>query len=388
MISGRPAVFISCSERYREDVALPVREALKALGICGVIVSDEARLPQRAWDPEAKVESYLRSCDAFVALVTPDEKLANGGYRCRSNIPDEVGRARQDPRLAEHMIIVKARNVSLWSNINPTYDMLDVQDVRPAIQAIVGQLRAWDLVPSQQTLPPTVAEPRLDPRSALGSIADLLLGLDLGDHEEAGRRVYRLLRGLPAAEHPRVVSELVKFATETSDHGDELVACSLVEAADRLDPALVGTAMIETLASSRDFSLRSCAAVLLWQKAQNAPYQVPISILGRLARPASEDWYVQAPAMAAVKQLMLTRADARQILDDLATEGDRDERYAVAADLLDLATVSGTAVPADLVQRLIRDPDAAVAAKAAEAGRVISDVSDEDRRRRYRPFGL
>ena len=388
MIGGRPAVFISCSDLYRESVAHPVRDGLQGLGFHAAIVSDQPRLPSRAWDPEAKVESYLRSCEAFVALITPDQQLSDGSYQCRPNIPDEVGRARSDPRLAEHMIIVKAPQVPLWSNINPTYDQLNVNDVRPAIDAIVDQLRAWDLVPAQHTLPATVAHPKPATQSARSRIANLLPGLDLGDHDEAERRVYRLLRQVPTADHPRVVDELVKFATETSDGREELIACSLLEAADRVEPSLVGTALIENLASSDDFSLRSCAAFLLWQKAENAPEQVSISILGRLARPATEDWYVQAPAMAAVKQLMLTRADAWLILDDLTNSGDREERYAVAADLLDIATVSAAAVPPDLVQRLTRDPDQAVAAKAAEVGRAIAQVSDEDRRRRYRPFGL
>jgi thioredoxin-like negative regulator of GroEL len=92
--------------------------------------------------------------------------------------------------------------------------------------------------------------------------------------------------------------------------------------------------------------------------------------------------------MAAVKQLMLRRADARQILDSLAEDDNREQRYAVAAALLDIAAVSATAVPPDLVHRLTGDPDAAVAAKTAEVGRVIAGVTDDERRRQFGPFGL
>ena len=83
--------------------------------------------------------------------------------------------------------------------------------------------------------------------------------------------------------------------------------------------------------------------------------------------------------MAAVKQLMLRRADARQILDSLAEDNNREQRYDVAAALLDIAAVCATAVPPDLVHRLTRDPDAAVAAKAPEVGRVIAGVTDDER---------
>jgi hypothetical protein len=304
MIGGRPAVFLSCSELYREGVADRVRDALRDLGLHPVIVSEETRLPSRAWDPEAKVESYLRSCEAFVALVTPDEQLADGSYQCRQNIPDEVGRARPDPRLSEHMIIVKAPNVRLWSNINPTYDRLDVNDVGPAIAVIVEQLRTWELLPAQHRQQKVVT-PAPSSAADPSSVAALMSGLGLGEHEEAQRRLYALLGQLPASQHAAVVTELVGVAKETSDHTQELVACSLLEAIDRLDPTLVGIALVEDLASSDDFSLRSCAAMLLWQKAEIGPHQVPLPLLGRLARPATEDWYVQAPAMAAVKQLML-----------------------------------------------------------------------------------
>lgn len=93
MIDGRPAVFVSCSERFREGVADRLKTALMELGLYAVIVTEEQRLPSRAWEPESKVESYLLSCDAFVALVTPDEELADGRFRCKPNVVDEVARA-------------------------------------------------------------------------------------------------------------------------------------------------------------------------------------------------------------------------------------------------------------------------------------------------------
>jgi hypothetical protein len=103
---------------------------------------------------------------------------------------------------------------------------------------------------------------------------------------------------------------VLDVALSTNDHRCCLVACSVFEAVDRLCPTLVRVETIETLAGA-DFSLRSLAATILWQWSEVTPMKVPLPLLGRLARPQDEDWYVQAPAIAAARQLMLGRPDVR-----------------------------------------------------------------------------
>lgn len=41
MLDGRPVVFLSCSDKYKESVAAKLRDALAEVGVWGVIVSDE-----------------------------------------------------------------------------------------------------------------------------------------------------------------------------------------------------------------------------------------------------------------------------------------------------------------------------------------------------------
>jgi hypothetical protein len=68
MLRGQPTVFLSCSEKFRKQVALPVREALGQRGVHGVIVSEEPLLPRSAGDPDGKVESYMDAkevCDVL-----------------------------------------------------------------------------------------------------------------------------------------------------------------------------------------------------------------------------------------------------------------------------------------------------------------------------------
>ena len=389
MLAGRPAVFISCSGVFQERVAEPLKIALDGIGVHGIIVADEPRFATRAWDPESKIESYLRSSEAFVALVTPDDRLDDGRYRCRPNIVDELGRARSDPHLSEHMIILKSPDVDLWSDINPTYDRLDVNDPGAAIQVVINQMRFWNLLPARTgTDSIGGAKPAPEPSGeATSHVATLLEGLDLGAHDEAQMRIYELFLLLSRQQQEDVVDEIVHIATTTGDHVRELLACSLLEAADRLDPTLVKVEIVQALATSDDFSLRSSAAVLLWQWAEASPGQVPLALLGQLARPTIEDWYVQAPAMAAVKQLMLRRASGRVIFDRLAASADPEERYGVATDLLDVAMIMAVAVPRGLAEQLARDSAVSVARKGAELIRAISGVTDEDYRRYFGAFG-
>lgn len=295
MLNGRVAVFISCSEGFKERVAYPIRDALAAHNVHGIIVSDEPLLPGASGDPESKVDTYLDASDAFVALATPDNQLDDGTVQTRPNIIDEHARARSRPRLRQRIQVFKAAEVRLPSNINPTYEQLDPDDVSPIPELILRQLDAWDVLAAQ----PRPAPPPAQPPPA--TVAELIRNLELGDHDEATRRAYALLRTEGRASVLATVDEFRQFFGRTNEEENHLtlLAGSVLEALHRLDPSLISAELIEELAASDDFSVRSSAAILLWDRAEVAPGEVPLGVLGRLALPADEDWYVQAPAMAA-----------------------------------------------------------------------------------------
>ena len=170
----------------------------------------------------------------------------------------------------------------------------------------------------------------------------VLAGLNLGDHEGAQRRSYQLMSQFTKDVQRRFVARLADliFAIEQGDdNGPLIIACSLLEAISRLDPGLVGYGLVERMTLSPRFSTRSSAAVLLWEKATAAPGSVLIDLVGRLARPATEDWYVSAPAMAAIKVIVLAREDAYEILETLASSEDVNDRSAVVDALIDVGKV-------------------------------------------------
>lgn len=70
-------------------------------------------------------------------------------------------------------------------------------------------------------------------------IEQLLTGLSLDGHDEAERRMNRLFLPLCHDDQRVVVEALIHEATSAEDHETLLLACSLLEAADRLDPMLI-----------------------------------------------------------------------------------------------------------------------------------------------------
>lgn len=225
--------------------------------------------------------------------------------------------------------------------------------------------------------------------SKLGNLtAALFDGLGLGEHDKAERRMYVKFLPLSRQDQEAVVNEIARIATTVGNHERELVACSLLEAADRLDPTLIKIDLVETMATSGDFTLRSSAAVLLWQWAKASPGRVPLPLLGRLALPTAEDWYVHAAARAGAKQLMLRRADARIVFDMMAASKDPVDRQYAVSDLLKVAKQEPRAVPAELAESLANDTDESVASTAAELADAIAHVDDRERKCYFSAFGM
>jgi hypothetical protein len=368
MLRGQVAVFLSCSEKFREAVARPVRDALAGQGLRVIILSDEPPLGS-ASGGETGAEPYLDASSAFVALCTADYELSDGSKYPKANIIDEIQQARTRPHLRDRSQVLKSPGVLLPSDITPTHDSLDVTKPAAAADVILKQLQQWGIVAGNAP-----AAPHPVGTEATDDVDVLFPGLQPGDHDEARRRVYPLLRDRGEDRRRRIAAELQRKTMEPDD-ARSLVAASLLRAVVGLDAGLVGTEMVEALAACPGYPARACAAGLMLDRAVLAPLEIPLEVLGRLAIPSAEDWFVWAPAMAAIQELVLRRRDAYAILDALAAGGDPRDRYAVTGALLAVASVQPAAVARDLAQRLAGDPDPLIAARAQEVLAAIEPVS-------------
>jgi len=142
VLNGKATVFLSCSSFFKLTVAYPFSDALERIDMQGVILEDAPIIGER-WEPEEKLELYLNKSDAFLALCTPDDHLDDGSIQTRPNIIDEIARARGKGHLRDRMAIFKEVSVKLPSNINPTYERLEVEDPTRAIDRFLAQLLAW-----------------------------------------------------------------------------------------------------------------------------------------------------------------------------------------------------------------------------------------------------
>jgi len=388
MLGGQVAVFLSCSEKFREAVGWPVRDALAGLGVHGIIVSDEPWLPGTGRDAGAKVESYLDASSAFAALCTADHLISDGTRFPRASIIEEISRAVVRPHLRDRCQILTSPGVLLPSNVGPAGGCLDVDKPACAAEAIVQRLREWGVVPRPPGPPCPSPHSGASGTGPAGDLGVLFAGLRPGDHEEARRRVYRLLGDRSEGRRRSIARALHEALLDAGDHARWCAAASLLEAVSGMDASLVPVKMIEMLAAGAEYPARACAANLLRGRAVAAPLDVPVALLGRLAQPSREDWYVWAPAMAAAKELVLSRPAAHVIFESLSGSAEPQDRHAVAQALLDVAAVKPAAVAADLAAHLLDDPDPLVAQKAQEVVIAIDHVTDRERADCYAHFGI
>jgi hypothetical protein len=383
MLRGQVAVFLSCSEKFKPSVGWPVRDALAGHGLRAVIMSDEPPLLSVGADPEAKAEPYLDASSAFVALCTADYELSDGTKIPRATIIDEIQHAVGRPHLRDRAQILKSPGVLLPSDITPTYDSLDVTKPAVAAEVVLKQLQQWGIEPAPAGPP---AAPHRVSAGGPDDVGALLAGLRPGDHDEACRRIYPLLRDRAQDQRRLIARELHRELTESDDQARALAAAALIEAASGLDPVLVPNEMIEAMAAHPGYPARACAANLLRDRATSAPFDVPVELLGRLATPGTEDWLVWASAMAATAELVLHRRAGYVIFEALAASADTRDRFAVAVALLGVAAVRPAAVARGLAQRLAGDPEPLIAAKAAEVLTAIEQVTERDHAECYRRF--
>jgi hypothetical protein len=73
--------------------------------------------------------------------------LENGEFKTRSNIIDEYRLAQQKEHLSHKLLVFKAKDVELHSNINPVYERLPLDDPDWIANKIVDHARIWGLLP-------------------------------------------------------------------------------------------------------------------------------------------------------------------------------------------------------------------------------------------------
>jgi hypothetical protein len=149
VLDGKPTIVLSYSVGYEDQVAGPVAERLKSFGFRAVLVGNEPQPPSVDSTPSDKVEWYFRHSNMAVFLATPDDRLASGEIRTRQNIIDEHRLGQQLPHLRQRLLVFKAKDVKLPSNINPVHERLPLDDPDWIVSKIVEQAGTWGVLPAR-----------------------------------------------------------------------------------------------------------------------------------------------------------------------------------------------------------------------------------------------
>lgn len=109
-----------------------------------------------------------------------------------------------------------------------------------------------------------------------------------------------------------------------------------VEECAELAPDLVSRLTLVKMAKHPNFSVRSTAASICLRWAQFASDRIPVDILLSLSK-YDEDWYVQAPANAALKSMVRSVPGVLEIFFSRIGSSSEEERAHAADCILDIA---------------------------------------------------
>jgi hypothetical protein len=176
VLQGRPVILISYSEAYSARLARPVAERLVREGIKAILVGDEPLPAGIESNPNAKVSYFFTFADMAVFLATPDDQLASGRIQTRQNIIDEHRLGLEREHLRTKLLVFKAQEVTLPSNINPVFNELPADDPDWVVDRVLRQAREWGLLPAageeSDTASPPQSSDRQEGPSATVGIAD------------------------------------------------------------------------------------------------------------------------------------------------------------------------------------------------------------------------
>jgi nucleoside phosphorylase len=166
-------------------------------------------------------------------------------------------------------------------------------------------------------------------------IESLIKDVKLGDWDaSADAAIAVICRTLADGSNPSFAALLRYYRCPIEDL--KWAALQTVESCVALSPSLIDRGALAHMANHADFSIRASAASICLELASYTPDRVPVDILIALSV-HNEDWYVQAPANAALKTMLRAMPMIFRIFLGRLRSADPQEREHAAAALADVA---------------------------------------------------
>ena len=157
----------------------------------------------------------------------------------------------------------------------------------------------------------------------------------LGDWPSAERAAIEILKQTDRNGRNIIFEKLLDYQ-DTGDTDALWAALPTIESCVNLAPWLIDRRQLNRMATHGNYSVRSTAASICHNWSLDFPGLVPIDILLKLSVP-NEDWYVEAPAVAALKTLVRTIPAVLRIFFVRLGSQNPDERLHAAQALDDIA---------------------------------------------------
>jgi len=190
---------------------------------------------------------------------------------------------------------------------------------------------------------------RRDPK-----VDKLIRKIRLGEWKNATAAALEILVDTDATGRNTTFETLLQYQDLPDD--DEMFWPSLhtIEECAELAPDLMNRLTLTKMARHPNFSIRSTAASICLRWAQFAPDRVPVDLLIRLSK-YDEDWYVQAPANAALKSMAGSVPGVLEVFYSRLRSTDAEERAHAADCVLDIAKTEPDLPDRNDLKRAISD---------------------------------
>jgi nucleoside phosphorylase len=172
-----------------------------------------------------------------------------------------------------------------------------------------------------------VRDPRID---------SLIADVRFGELKTSAQPALEILKTTGSAGRNELFEQLLSYQDCPDEEEVFWKALGTIEACCEFAPWLLNRPALFRMAMHENFSVRSSAAFICMNLAQYAPELVPLDILERLSV-HDEDWYVQAPANAALKAMVRAIPATLHIFFSRLRSSDPEEREHAASALADIA---------------------------------------------------
>ncbi len=274
--------------------------------------------------------SGLKTMDLFVLIVSAASLSSSWVEReVKFAIWEEIKRkeALVLPFIVDHTAIeelpwyltkVHARH------IGP--DAAGAEILAGAVREVIAR-RATSCSPGAVKVPTVQRDARVD---------QLIRHVGLGDWESAAHAALEMARAINFNGRNELFRILIDYI-DLGENEDLLwSALHTIECYAELAPSQFDHAILSRMASHQNFSVRSAAAAICMRWAQFAPDRIPVDLLLALSV-YDEDWYVEAPANAALKSMARSVREILGVFFVRLRSQAADERAHAARAILEIA---------------------------------------------------